>query len=146
MSEKEDARGIVSLREKSDGRMIFGHLGCEGRLGGPDTDTHIYIDSVGYEKSHFHIHRNLAAMPHKDFGRKCVEADIIKGYYLTQDRDGDHRTHRNSGSRVGNAGRSIAFLDETPDIKITVEINGKTSSLSDISEETLLNIRRESTK
>ena len=74
--------------------------------------------------------------------------------------DGEERTYRKFvGFLYGRKSpyRTESFLDPKdciswqharpitkPDIKITVEINGELKSLSEISEETLLNIRKES--
>lgn len=132
MSERE----IVSLKHKASGFVIYGEVYRED-----EHNIWLAPSGDGWYKLCFHIHRNLKTMPHEDFGRACKGNHVV-GYYLCKQRD-HHLIFDDDGDIPWVDEKALTFLDETPDIKIIVEINGKTSSLSEISEETLLNIRKE---
>lgn len=132
----KDKREIVSLRHKEYGYMVIGELHGE--------DGNYYYFGEGSTRSHtkylYHIHRNLAAMPHEDAYRRC-NVDYSDGYYLGEFLNSQPHWFVKKDGQAG-FGHDLTFLDDPPAIKITCEINGKLSTLSEISEETLLNIRR----
>ena len=132
---------IVSLRRRDGDDIMFIRVDRE-------TDDIIASDGrVHYKSQYPHIHRNLKAMPHKDFGRAC-EVDgsdanphwFLAPWGMYAVGKGTIFVDAQNTVRSRSKGK-ITFLDETPEIKITIEINGEQSSLSDISEETLLRIR-----
>jgi hypothetical protein len=129
-------REIVSLRHRATGRMVFGHVTSE-------SESVITIDGMHFISTDWHIHRNLAAMPHEDFGRKIGTPCQATATFVSKDKDGtvSYMYGADQDMSYTTRGQGFTFLDETPDIKITVEIGGKISTLSDISEETLLKIR-----
>ena len=156
---KDDEREIVSLRNKEDGMMVFGYWGgtsiCDGH------DCYGIVDSSAlfvphpkyraFRKDRWTIHRNLAAIPDEDFGRKLESryaSEKYYGPYICLGRNpfkaGSYMTVAPSDGIMYNW-EDVCFLDDTPDIKITVEIGGKETSLV-TSEETLQNILKLSEK
>lgn len=89
--------------------------------------------------------------PDEDFGRACLCTDNIsgkcdeKGIYIEKNRDTDktypHRIRVDDNVSVYTR-RKVEFIGDEPAIEITVKVDGKEGKLKDISEETLLNIKR----
>lgn len=143
MSENDDKREIVSLRHRDNGNIHFIRVNYE------DGECLYETGGNAWRKSSFHIRRNLAAMPHDDFGRKCEVWNDDETDKEVRTFNAKRETSYYPYAVLDEKGyfstwKHYRFLDETPDIKITVEINGEISSLSEISEETLLRIRNKS--
>lgn len=138
MSEKDDKREIVSLRHKDSGDIMFFKVTAE------NNET-IHSRGRTHYKEFYHIHRNLAVMPHEYFGRALT----FKGYgeqsrHLLAVLNNGRIVFHNTKYDTWGAEMDATFLDDTPDIEITVKIGGVISTLSEISEETLLRIRNKS--
>ena len=122
----EDTREIVSLRDKENGQMTFGHVTSEQAiLDGNPSNNWIFVDDTKYRKNSYHIHRNLAAMPHEDFGRKCKGSTDREDYYLHH-APGHYTEYCHVVGKTGikdfDYFSSVTFLDDIPKI---YEIDGK---------------------